>query len=433
MRLNNVCIIGMGYVGLTLAVVMAEREFKVTGVEVNSEVCKQLNNGNPHFHEKKLDVLLRKHLGKRLFIQEQVPEEAQDAFIICVGTPTYKPDNVPVLDYITRAAESITSHVKDGSLIVLRSTVPVGTTRNLVKPILDKSGKKYGLAFCPERTAEGAAIKELVELPQIVGGIDHESVDLSSDLFRKICPTILEVSSVETAEMIKLLNNAYRDLTFAFANEVALMCEELKLDAVEAIRAANLGYIRSNIPVPGFVGGACLEKDPHILAHVCRENSCSSELVLTGRKINEALPDYVTGKVRKKLLSAGKQLNKSKIFIMGFGFKGHPETDDMRGSPTIDVVNGLKELGCENLCGQDFVVKEEELKKKGVIPTSLEEGFRNADCVIFANNHPNYFALDIERLIKTLNKPAVFIDVWHIFDPKEIKRDGIIYGGVGVE
>lgn len=433
MSSNKICIVGMGYVGLTLAVVMAEKGFNVIGVEINADVCNQLNKGEPHFHEKRLDVLLKKHLNKNLIVQQNMPIELQDAFIICVSTPINHDNKTPVLDHVIRATESVSKHLHDGALVILRSTVPVGTTRNLIKLILDKSGKKYLLAFCPERTAEGNAIKELLELPQIVGGIDQESTDRASNMFRRLVPTIVEVSSVESAEMIKLLNNAYRDLTFAFANEVAVMCESLNLDAIETIRAANLGYQRSNIPVPGFVGGACLEKDPYILAHVCKENNCEPKLVLNSRRVNEALPAHVINKIKQKFLSIGKEISKSKIFIMGFGFKGQPETDDMRGSLTLDLVRLLKGIGCTKIYGQDFVVKEEDLKKKGVTPTSVDDGFKNADCVIFANNHYKYYALDIEKLIDSLNKPAIFIDTWYIFNPNEIKREGIVYGGVGVD
>ena len=429
----KVCIVGMGYVGLTLSVIMAEKGFYITGIEVNAEICDELNKRIPHFHEKRVDVLLKKHLNNKLIVQKYMPQEHHDVFIICVGTPINKLNKTPVLDYVIRASEEVSKHINNGDIVILRSTVPVGTTRNVVKPILDKSGKKYMLAFCPERTAEGNAVKELLELPQIVGGIDEQSVDKASYIFRKIISTIIEVSSVESAEMIKLLNNSYRDLNFAFANEVALMCEALKLDAVETIRAANLGYPRSNIPIPGFVGGACLEKDPYILAHISKENSYTSKLILAGRSVNEALPNYVVNKVKEKILNIGKKIQESKIFIMGFGFKGDPETDDMRGSLTLELVKYFNEFGCTKIYGHDFVVRESELKKEGVIPLSIEDGFKNADCIIFANNHHGYSSLDIEKLIASLNKPAIFIDIWYLFKPNEIKRDGIIYGGLGVD
>jgi len=433
MNFNNICILGMGYVGLTLAVIMSEKKFKVTGVEINPEICKRLNEGEPNFHENRLGDLLRKHLNNNLKIYQNIPDIPHDVFVICVTTPVSKEDKTPNLDYVIKATEDVGIHLSDGNLVIIRSTIPVGATRNIIKPILDKTGKEYSLAFCPERTAEGNAIKELVELPQIIGGVDDASVEKSSSIFRRVVPTILGVSSLESAEMVKLINNSYRDLNFAFANEVALICEDLKLDAIEIIKSANYSYPRSNVPVPGFVGGACLEKDPYILLQSINNKKINTDLILSSRKINEYLPEHVVIKIQKKFEEAGKNLKDSKIFIMGFGFKGRPETDDMRGSLTLELVDKLRELGCSRIYGHDFIVEDSDLKKKNVIPLSVEEGFKDADCVIFANNHEKYFTLDIEKLILSLNKPAIFIDVWYIFNPSEIKRDGLIYGGVGVD
>ena len=429
----KICIVGMGYVGLTLAVIMTEKGFEVTGVEVNGEICKQLNKGDPHFHENRLDILLKKHINNKLTIREEVTKEKQDVFIICVGTPISKEKKNPIMDYIIRSAQTVAESLDENNLVILRSTVPIGTTREIIKPILDKTGKKYRLAFCPERTAEGNALKELVELPQIISGIDEESVNLASNIFRKIVPTILEVSSLEAAETIKLVNNGYRDLNFAFANEVAIICEVFKMDALELIRAANFGYPRSNIPVPGFVGGACLEKDPYILAYSCKKKGYVPELTLNSRKINELLPNYILNKIQKKITDLGKRIDGSKIFITGFGFKGEPETNDIRGSPTLELVSGFKQLGCNKIYGHDFIVKEELLEKEGIIPVSLIEGFKNADCVIFANNHKKYFTLDIKHYTDFLNKPAVFVDVWRIFNHNEVKGKDIIYGGFGFD
>src|SRR3989344_6766916 len=166
MHPKKICIIGMGFVGLTLGAVLAKKKFIVTGVEVNTQVAEQLKRGEPHFHEKGLGVLMKKYLGEYLFITTKVPKEPQDVYIISVGTPINKQTKKPILDHVVNAAQSIKDVLSDNCLIILRSTVPLGVTRNIVKPILDQSGKKYHLAFCPERTIEGKAIVELQELPQ---------------------------------------------------------------------------------------------------------------------------------------------------------------------------------------------------------------------------------------------------------------------------
>lgn len=431
MKNKKICVIGLGYVGLTLSAVLAEKAFEVYGVDINKSVVNQLNKCNPHFREKGLDALLKKFLNKNLFISDQVPKEDVSAFIICVGTPIDKATKKPILDYVIRSANDVANHLSDGALVVLRSTVPVGTTRSVVKDILDKSGKRYSLAFCPERTAEGVALKELKCLPQIIGGIDEESVDKSLDIFRKITPTTIHVSSLEASEMIKILDNTYRDVNFSYANEVALICEKLGLDALELIRSANMGYPRTSIPVPGFVGGACLEKDPYILADFSSKLGYDPELIKHGRKINESIPIYVA----KKIESGLKKLNKgkdAKIFITGLAFKGHPETDDLRGSPSIELLNNLKQLGYKNIYGHDFVAAKENLEKLGIKICAIEEGFKAADCIVFGTNHASYPGLDIERLSSLMNKPSLLFDIWRVFDSDIVKANGITYGGVGI-
>lgn len=430
MKIKTVCVVGMGYVGLTLAVVLAENDYEVYGVEINPKVVKDLKAGKPHFHEINLDKLLKRYVNKNLFITEKMPEKGIDVFIISVGSPIDKETKKPILDSVVNSAKTVAENLNDGSLVILRSTVPVGTTRKIVKPILDKSGKSYHLAFCPERTIEGKALTELKELPQIIGGLDEDSVDKAQDLFRKITPTIIEVDSLESAEMVKLLNNTYRDLMFAYANEVAMICEKLNLDAVEVIKKANLGYSRSNIPTPGFVGGACLEKDPHILVDMSKKEGYIPNLIKTGRDINENQPAYVVEQIVNFLKDKEKEIAKSKILVSGFGFKGRPETDDTRGSLTLDLVKELKKKGFENICGHDFVISGEKLKEFDVVPCKLEEGFSDADCVIIANNHESYLKIDIERLTTAMKEDSLIYDVWHLFYAKEMHKK-VTHMGVG--
>lgn len=432
MRIKNICIVGMGYVGLTLAAVLADRGFTVTGVETKREVAEQLKAGKPHFHERGLAFLMQKHLGTTLRIATTMPTEPQDAFIISVGTPLDKDTKKPLMSFITSATEQVRSVLTDGGLVILRSTVPVGTTRTVVKPILDAAGKRYHLAFCPERTAEGNALKELRELPQIIGGLDEASVDRALDLFIKTTSTVIEVSSLEAAEMVKLLNNAYRDLNFAFANEISVFCEHLGLDAVDVIRASNLGYERSHIPVPGFVGGACLEKDPHILADCATQAGGKPRLVQNARAVNEELPAHVAGQIVRALRKLGKDLAKTRVLVSGFAFKGHPETDDLRGSLTLNLVAALRKHGVAKILAHDFVVTPETLRQAGFEPVDLVAGFHDADCVIIANNHRSYAALNVGELLRNMHKPALFYDAWHLFDPDTIRTvEGISYAAIG--
>lgn len=419
--MKKICIIGVGYVGLTLGVVLADRGFEVVGYDVNKDRVKKLQNGEPTFYEKGIDILLKKYINKNFRVTNKIPDVDFDAFIISVGTPFDNKTERPVLDQLIHGTKEVATMLTDNSLVIIRSTVPVGATRGVVKPLLDKTGKRYYLAFCPERTAEGVALKELVELPQIIGGMDNESVERAFALFRKVTPTIVEVESLEAAEMIKLINNCYRDLNFAFANEIALICERLKLNPFKTISAANLGYSRSNVPKPGLTGGTCLRKDPYILADFAKRNGYEAKLITAGRKLNDYIPNHIAKKIYEHTISAKKECKQSKIFITGFAYKGDPENNDIRDSLTINLVEEFKKLGFVNIFGHDFVVDFENLNAIGIDTCSIEEGFNQADCVVFANNHKAYGTLDIENLILKLNKNSIVIDCWHNFDPEPFK------------
>lgn len=429
-RINNICVIGLGYVGLTLAVTLAKNGFKVFGIEKNKEILRQLKQGKPHFHERGLAELLNKHKGRGLLLLEKIPQNEEiDCFIIAVCTPIDKVTKKPKISYIIRAVKEINSHLKPKQLIILRSTVPVGATRNIVLPILQKKYKDFYLSFCPERTVEGKALIELGTLPQVIGALNEESMFKSVELFSKITSTIIKVSSLEAAEIIKLVDNGYRDSIFAFANQVALICRRFKLDANEVIQAANFGYSRNNIPRPGFVGGACLEKDPYILIDSAK-GVC--DLIKTARKINENLPFLVLGRVKNYLKEKRKKPREIKLFISGFAFKGEPETDDLRGSPTVKLLDLLKGAKIKNIFGHDFIVKKDNIKKLGVKPCSIEDGFTNADVVIFMNNHRSYFNLNIEKLVKKIKKDGFIFDGWQIFSNQlKEKNHHIIYESLG--
>jgi UDP-N-acetyl-D-mannosaminuronic acid dehydrogenase len=432
METNNVCIIGVGYVGLTLAVTLAEKGFNVHAIESNDSTFTSLSNGIPHFHEKGIGPALKKHLGKNLFVHKEIPNMNMSVFVICVGTPLDPLTKKPIMKYIVSATQEVSRKLSNESLVILRSTVPVGATREVVKPLLEKSGKIFYLSFCPERTVEGKALIELKELPQIVGGMDLKSVDISSDLFRKITPTIVEVTSLEAAEMIKLIDNSYRDVIFAYANEIALISEAFKLDALELIKAASVSSPRTYVPLPGLVGGSCLEKDPHILFEVSKGKGYTPHLIKDSRNINEMLPGHIVKKILYYLERKKIAIPSAKIFISGFAFKGRPETDDIRGSLTLNILTELKKAGAKNICGHDFIVSKENIEALGIPFSPINEGFRGADCVIIATNHLRYDSLEPSEFAPLMKKGAIMVDIWRVFDINVFKELGVHYSGVGV-
>jgi len=428
---KKVCIVGMGYVGLTLAVVMAECGFDVLGVEINPETVERLRKGKAHFYELGLQSRLARQvkLGNLVF---ETPEAAQVAkecrvFILTVGTPLNDQGN-PRMDMVERATNYVKDVMPEDSLIILRSTVRLGTSRNVVQPILKSSGKVFKQAYCPERTIEGKALEELRSLPQIVGGMDEESTWRAARLFQRLTPTTVRVSGLETAEVIKLLDNSFRDLFFAFGNEVAMLCDAAGLDGIEVIKAANTGYERTNIAKPGFVGGPCLEKDPHILQHSLCDFDFTPQLIHHGRKLNEELPVVVS----KSILEWTSKHNvpaDMKLTICGLAFKGRPETDDLRGTPAKLIIKAVQDAFPKaKIYGQDFAVKDEDIRTLGIEPASAEQAFDGSSVVIIANNHLGYSRLDYEGLSSTMRKQALIFDCWDCIsaDGQDFS-DGVTY------
>jgi len=415
----NVCVLGTGFVGLTLSVVLAEKGHIVYGVDLNKTVINKLNTGQPHFHEPGLLEALTKN-RKNIFFFLEIPDKKIDVFIVCVGTPLNK-DNSVNNRFLTSASESISKNMKGNELIVLRSTVTVGATRNIVKPILDKSGKKYFLTFCPERAVEGKAVYEQSALPQIIGGINLESTKKAAEFFKTIVEEVIITESAEEAEIVKLLNNSYRNLTFAFANEIALLCNTLGINANHAIDAANHNYKRSNIPKPGFVGGPCLTKDSFIIKASSKNYPLINMLVTTAREVNDFMPEFIAEKVSRHTNK------KSNILVCGLAFKGKPETDDIRNSPSIELINLLKSKGHEKIFGQDFAVKNQIILETGITSMEFEMGILEADCVIIANNHEKYKKINIENALNKKRTPTVVFDIWHMLDAEKIDKTKVTY------
>jgi len=435
-KTRNVCILGLGYVGLTLAVTFTDVGIDVYGVDINEDLIKDLEMGTPHFHEVGLMPLLKRYIDKKLFVSTKINPNLVDIYIICVDTPVDE-NKKPHMGYIESVSKNVGRALKKDDLVVLRSTVPIGTSRDVVLPILEKeSGLRAGDDFyfvcAPERTIEGEALKELRELPQIIGGVSKESINVASNLFREIAPTIVDVGSLEAAEMIKLVNNTFRDVSFAYANELALICDKLNLDTVELIKAATKGYPRNKVPFPSpGVGGPCMTKDPYIFLDVFKKTGIKPKMVELARTINEFLPIHVVRKISNYFETINKPMQNSKIFVIGFAFKGYPETSDMRGSTTLTVINELKKF-TSNIYGYDSVVDSKEIEKLGVKFSTVKEGFEKADCVIIMNNHNSYRNFDIYSLLSTMNKPSLFFDSWHIFQPGDVRKiEGITYGGLG--
>ncbi len=432
---KTITVLGLGYVGLTLALVLSESGFEVRGCEKDIKILNQLKKKQPPFYEKGLQRYLIENINKNFTASNKIVKS--DVYIITVGTPIKK-NKTPDLSILKKSVLDISSLLKKGDLIILRSTVSIGSTRNLVSKLIEKKtnlkfGKDIFLAFCPERTIEGNAMDELKKLPQIVGGYCKKSSELAKRIFSEYNYTVIEVENLEAAELCKLIDNTYRDTIFAYSNQISKLTEKLNLNLVEIIDKVNLAYERNVIPKPSpGVGGPCLSKDPYIIHDNFKKKGITSQnLILHSRKLNEQMIKDIYLRVKNDLHKLKK--NKSaKIFISGFAFKGNPETTDIRGSTTIELLKFLKKAKFTNIWGHDFKLNSSQIKKLGIKYASINNGFKNADAVLIMNNNNKYQDLKLPSLIKSTKKPLFFFDSWQIYSPLEIKNiKGVVYGSVG--
>ncbi|MCH5342500.1 MAG: nucleotide sugar dehydrogenase [Acetatifactor sp.] len=409
-------VIGLGYVGLTFAVAAAASgKIDVFGIEVDQNIKNCLKEKKAHFYEPGLNNLIKRMYDKNFFVVESFPDDIDfDAFLITVGTPLIKGSKKPDFDYIRSALRSI-QHIYDGTqLIILRSTVSVGTTRNIVLPFLSelcgKPENELMVAMCPERTVEGNAIYELSNLPQIISGNNASATEFAQKLFRCITPCVVEADSLEEAELIKLYCNTYRDMTFAIGNAFCMAAQEFNVDGIRAIEHANYKYDRSNIARPGFVAGPCLEKDAYILIN--NMPACDSkDFILAARQYNESMIDIVVSWVKMKT----KEDCGVSVAISGMAFKGQPETSDLRGSSSVYIARKLYEAGYKlNL--HDFVAKTEDMEKLnlGRVCNSIEEACSTARLLLVLNNHKKYRLVMDNPYFHFSRDGFEILDAWNV-------------------
>jgi UDP-N-acetyl-D-mannosaminuronic acid dehydrogenase len=431
----DVGVVGLGYVGLTLATVLAEAGNKVIGVEKRSEVVDQTNAGIPHFSETGLQEALSRVVksGSLVATERLDPEAVCDTYIITVGTPLSS-DGIVRTDMIEAATREVTANMRDGALVILRSTVKVGTTRDVVSPILAASGKRFDIAMCPERTLEGEALQELRQLPQIVGADDPAVSDRAAAIFQRLTNSIVQVSSLEAAEIIKLVDNTYRDVHFAFANEVARVCDAFEVNAHEVISSGKLGYKRTNVPLPGLVGGPCLEKDPHILLQSARSRGIDLELTFAGRLINERQPaetvKFISDEIARRSLPSPLG-----ICVLGMAFKGIPATDDLRGSMSTKVLDELKKAHPDaEIRLFDPVIAPDQLAstfRDERIFARLGDAISGASIVVIANNHPALGRISPRTIYEFIAPDGFMFDYWNHFSHLPPSELGDSYFSVG--
>ncbi|MEX0732971.1 MAG: UDP-N-acetyl-D-mannosamine dehydrogenase [Aquisalimonadaceae bacterium] len=331
---KRICVMGLGYIGLPTASLLATKGYQVHGVDVREDVVDTINAGHIHITEPELDVLVRSAVQSGRLKAAMEPAPA-DVFILAVPTP-FKDDHVPDLSYVEAAARAIGPHLAPGNLVILESTSPVGAAERLAEWVFDERPdlQQGGLfiAHCPERVLPGQIIKELIANDRIVGGIDEPSTDVAADFYREFVTGEVLTTRSRTAELAKLAENTFRDVNIALANELSLICDHLNVDVWELIKLAN-HHPRVNILQPGpGVGGHCIAVDPWFVVHSAPEQS---RLVRTAREVNSAKPAHVIEKVKAR----AARIHEPTIACFGLAYK--PDIDDLRESPALEITQAL--------------------------------------------------------------------------------------------
>lgn len=407
--------VGLGYVGLTLAVALAGGGVRTLGFDHLPEAVERIAACDPWCDEPGVREALRELPDGTLALTATLPERLPPFVIVCVGTPIDRETRAPDLSQLRRALEEIGPRLDPEAVVIVRSTVPVGTTEGFVRERLERFVERPRLAFCPERTIQGRALRELAELPQVVGSDEPDVARAAAGLFARLGAETVRVSSAAAAEMVKLVCNAHTDVLYGFGNEVALMAHTLGLDAGEVIAAANEGYPRPDIAAPGYVGGSCLVKDPYLLSHSVAMANREPLLVAAARQLNESVPRHVAERVMALLGEAAEPAaGEGTVLIAGFAYKGSPVTDDVRGNAAGPLVECLRG-SVRELRGHDFVVPGERIEPFGVAPVELATGFRGAHAAVLLNDHPAYRGEDARALVASMRPPRVVYDLWGLW------------------
>ncbi len=394
---TKIVVIGTGYVGLPAAVMLAHAGYEVVGVDINDNIVEAINNGVMHINEKELqDIMCHENVKKNLKAQRQ-PCDA-NVFIIAVPTPINKRKKVADMSYVKSAMESIVPYLKKGNLVILESTVPPLTCKELIKPMIEKRGLRVPedimVAHCPERILPGNIFNEIVNNDRIIGGVDTRSGNAAKEVYSCFVKGNLYMTDDVSAELCKLMENTYRDVNIALANEFSAVGETLGVDIKKAIALANK-HPRVNILNPGIgVGGHCIPLDPWFIKEV---DPANSSLIFASRQINEQMPAKTASKIRK----AVKHIKMPEMVLLGATYK--PNTDDLRESPALEVYDLLLDDG------YDVKLYDPLINKYSY--SSIEEIVKGVDCVAVLVEHDIVMKdiLEKENQIKELMRNPIIL------------------------
>lgn len=383
----TLCIIGLGYIGLPTATMFASHGVSVVGVDISQKAIDTINEGRAHIIEPDLDQAVKDAVTSGRLKAQLTPEVA-DYYIICVPTPFKEKPGVPEPDitYVVDAAEKIAPYLRDGAVIIIESTSPVGTT-DIVDQVFKDKGVTcpYHLAYCPERVLPGKILHELIHNDRVVGGLTAEAASRAADLYRKFVQGRIVETTAKTAEMCKLTENSYRDVNIAFANELSLICDKEGIDVYELIALANL-HPRVKILQPGCgVGGHCIAVDPWFIVSRDPENA---QIIHTARKVNNHKADWCVEKIDQAVREFRDEHDREPVIAcLGLAFK--PDIDDLRESPALHITGALVGRSFEVVAVEPHIESHGSLKL-----VSLEDALANADILVGLVAHTAFKGVD---------------------------------------
>jgi UDP-N-acetyl-D-mannosaminuronic acid dehydrogenase len=370
---KKIVVMGTGYVGLPLAIMLARVGYRIIGVDIEENVVQAINEGVLNLAEEDIRRIFKEPAVRKNLHAQKTPCEA-DVFIISVPTPLDERKRIADLSQVIGAVESILSYLRPGNLVIIESTVPMLTCRNIIAPLLEKTGLKLGkdifLCHCPERILPGEVFEEIVHNDRVIGGLDGKAAEMTREIYASFVKGNLYLTDDVTAELVKLMENTFRDVNIALANEFAAVADGLGVDIVQAVELANK-HPRVNILKPGIgAGGHCIPVDPWFIKEI---DPVNSRLIHTARLINDEVPHKLAAKIRRVL----KDVKNPRIVALGITYK--PDTYDTRNSPALKIIELLKDDGYK-VTAYDPLVADYQY-------SSIEEVAKGADCLVVLVEH----------------------------------------------
>lgn len=417
----KVTIIGLGYVGLPLACLCAEKGMVVYGVDTDTNKADLINKGISPIDDPQLKDSLKKVKGKIKVINAEEAIKISETIIVCVPTPV-DDEHSPDLAALNNACETIAKNLRNDTLVIIESTIFPGTVEEICLPTMKKSNVRFYLAHCPERIDPGNNKFTIRNIPRVVAGIDKESTKRAAEFYRRIIESdILELSTVKAAEATKIMENTFRDVNIAFVNEMAKSFDKAGIDITEVIKGASTKPFSFMPHYPGVgVGGHCIAVDPYYLISKAKQIGFNHDFLILARKINESMPDYTVSLLENELKKLNKNLNGAKVGVLGLAYKAN--VDDVRESPSFEVIRILKWKKAEVFVFDPYV------KDRSTVE-NFEDLLEKADYLILSTAHDEFKNMNLNKLSQ--NNIKIIIDGRNCLDKEKIKAHGIQYHGIG--